>query len=643
MDKGGLGMNQKTISEYDQYLFHEGRHFHSYQMMGAHLGQVDGVSGVRFAVWAPFVKGVRVVGDFNNWQGDKHVMRPSPESGIWQLFVPGLNAGTVYKYEIIAEDGDRKQKADPYAFWAEMRPGTASKVFPLDGYVWHDEAWQAEGRARRLVSQPLNIYEVHLGSWRRKADDGFYNYREMADELVDYVVDMGYTHIELLPLAEHPLDGSWGYQITGYYAPTSRYGSPDDLKYFIDQCHLRGVGVIMDWVPGHFCKDDHGLRLFTGQPLYESGFSGLAENEGWGTLNFDFCRPEVWSFLIGNALYWFDVFHIDGLRVDAVANMLYRDYGKKKGEWLPNRYGGREDLEAVDFCKKLNEVVHEYYPQALVAAEESTTWPLLTRPVYLGGLGFDFKWNMGWMNDSLKYIALDPIHRQWEHHLLTFSFLYAFSENFLLPLSHDEVVHGKKSLLDKMPGDYWQKFANLRAFYGYFMAHPGKKLLFMGGEFGQFTEWNEARQLDWSLLEFDMHAKLKNYVQDLNHLYRRDPALWKSDESWEGFEWIDCQDYSQSIIIFLRRSGDGEFTVVLCNFTPVVRQGYRVGVPMAGRYHEVFNSDSEQYGGSGQHSGDLVTEKLAWQNQPYSLSVTVPPLATVYFKYAAGINNKEGA
>ncbi|MDR3590001.1 MAG: 1,4-alpha-glucan branching protein GlgB [Negativicutes bacterium] len=631
--------NDNGISDYDQYLFHEGRQFHSYRMLGAHLAVQDGADGVRFAVWAPNVQAVRVVGDFNLWNGDKHVMRPLPDSGVWQLFVPGLGTGTVYKYEIIDQNGVRKQKADPYAFWAELRPGTASRVFPLDGYQWRDEAWQSGDRTTGRITQPLSIYEVHLGSWRRKPDGGFLSYRELADELVNYVADMGFTHIELLPPAEHPYDGSWGYQITGYYAPTSRHGTPDDFRYLVDECHLRGIGVIVDWVPGHFCKDDHGLRLFNGEPLYESGYSGLAENKGWGTLNFDFCRPEIWSFLIGNALYWLDVFHIDGLRVDAVANMLYRDYGKKAGEWLPNRFGGRENLEAVEFCKKLNEVVHQDYPKALVIAEESTTWPLLTRPVYLGGLGFDYKWNMGWMNDSLKYIAFDPIHRQWEHHLLTFSFLYAFSENFLLPLSHDEVVHGKKSLLDKMPGDYWQKFANLRAYYGYFMAHPGKKLLFMGGEFGQFTEWSEARELDWSLLGFDMHTKLKDYVKDLNHNYRDDQAFWLADDSWKGFEWIDCQDYQQSIIAFLRKSNSGEATVVLSNFTPVVRHGYRVGVPKAGRYREVLNSDDQQYGGSGQTNGELATEEKNWHNQPYSLCLTVPPLATVYLKWTGKEND----
>jgi len=625
--------DSNMISDYDRYLFHEGSHFQSYRMLGAHLTVRDGIAGVRFAVWAPNALEVGVVGEFNGWQGKGHLMQGLGDSGIWELFVPSIATGMVYKYEIVTRDGERKLKADPYAFWAEVRPGTASKVFSLDDYNWQDDRWREGKLAVGGICQPLSIYEAHLGSWRRNPDGTFYSYRQLADQLVDYVADLAFTHIEVLPLAEHPFDGSWGYQATGFYAPTSRYGNPDDFKYFVNKCHERGIGVIMDWVPGHFCKDEQGLRLFDGCPIYESGFPGLAENQGWGTLNFDFSRPEVWSFLIGNALYWLDIFHVDGLRADAVANMMFRDYGKQPGEWLPNRYGGKEDLEAIDFIKKLNEVAHQYYPQALVIAEESTAWPLLTRPVYLGGLGFDYKWNMGWMNDTLRYISLDPVYRKWEHNLLTFSFLYAFSENFLLPLSHDEVVHGKKSLLDKMPGDYWQKFANLRAFYGYFMSHPGKKLLFMGGEFGQFSEWSEERELDWMLLDFEMHANLKRYVRDLNRYYRQDPTFWQADDNWQGFEWIDCHDYCQSIISFLRKSKDGEFTVVICNFTPVVRHDYRIGVPKPGRYREVFNSDLSRYGGSGVENPDLVAEETAWHNQPCSVSVTVPPLATIYMKY----------
>ncbi len=622
----------KAISDYDRYLFHEGRHFRSYRMLGAQIAEKGGVKGVRFAVWAPTAREVRVVGDFNGWGGDDQLKRLK-SSGIWEIFVPGIGSGALYKYRIVAADGSVHEKADPYALWAEVRPRSASRVHGLDGYHWGDSLWQGGERPTGSISKAMAIYEVHLGSWRRKADGTFYTYRELADELSGYVADMGFTHIELMPVAEHPFDASWGYQATGYYAPTSRYGSPDDFKYFVDRCHQRGLGVILDWVPGHFCKDDHGLRMFDGSPQFESGWAVRAENHGWGTLNFDFGKPEVWSFLISNAMYWFDVFHLDGLRVDAVANMIYLDYGRQEGgEWLPNEYGGRENLQAIDFLKKLNEVVHYHYPWALVIAEESTAWPLVSRPVYLGGLGFDYKWNMGWMNDTLKYVSLDPIHRQHNHQLLTFSLLYAFSENFLLPLSHDEVVHGKKSLLDKMPGDYWQKFANLRAFYGYFMAHPGKKLLFMGGEFGQFSEWYEGRGLDWLLLDYDLHAKLQDYTRDLVRYYRGDKCLWQNDDNWRGFEWIDCHDASQSVVSFLRRADDGDCTAVVVNYTPVVRHGYRIGVPQAGAYCEVFNGDRTEYGGSGVTNGELVAEPLPWHDKPFSVLLTVPPLAAVYLK-----------
>jgi 1,4-alpha-glucan branching enzyme len=625
----------RTISGYDRYLFHEGRHFRSYRMLGAQPAEKDGVKGVRFAVWAPNARSVRVVGDFNGWAGDNWMRRLKP-SGIWEVFVPGVDEGALYKFQIVAADGDVREKADPYAFWAEVRPLSASRVHALDGYKWGDSLWQGGERQTGAVNKALAIYEVHLGSWRRKEDGSFYTYRELADELSEYAADMGFTHLELLPVAEHPLDASWGYQVTGYYAPTSRYGSPDDFKYFVDRCHQKGLGVILDWVPGHFCKDDHGLRMFDGSPLFESGWPARAENHGWGTLNFDFGKPEVWSFLISNAMYWFDVYHIDGLRVDAVANMIYLDYGRQEGgEWLPNEHGGRENLEAIAFLKKLNEVVHYYYPRSLVIAEESTAWPMVSRPVYLGGLGFDYKWNMGWMNDTLKYVSLDPIDRQWEHRLLTFPLMYAFSENFLLPLSHDEVVHGKKSLLDKMPGDYWQKFANLRAFYGYFMAHPGKKLLFMGGEFGQFSEWYEGRGLDWMLLDYELHAQLHRYTRALVNYYRGDRCLWENDDNWRGFEWIDCHDSAQSVISFLRRADDGEYTVAVTNYTPVVRHGYRVGVPEGGAYREVFNSDRPEYGGSGVVNGDMRAEPVSWHSQPFSIIITVPPLATVYMKKTA--------
>lgn len=621
-----------SISSYDQYLFHEGRHFRSYEIMGAHPGVMEGRKGVRFTVWAPKAKEVRIIGEFNEWQGDDHVMSRLTDAGIWELFIEDIGPGEMYKFEIVASNGSVKHKADPYAFWAEVRPGSASSVFGLGNYQWQDSAWQNDERPTGKLDQPMLIYEVHLGSWRLKEGGELFTYRDLAKELVEYLVEMNYTHVEIMPVAEHPFDGSWGYQAIGFYAPTSRYGNPDDFKYFVDCCHAQGIAVILDWVPGHFCKDDHGLSRFDGGPLYESGFPEIAENYGWGTLNFDFCRPEVWSYLIGNAIYWFEVFHIDAIRVDAVANLLYRDYGKEEGQWMANKYGGKEDLEAVEFIKKLNEVIHHDYPRALVFAEESTTWAYLTMPVYLGGLGFDYKWNMGWMNDTLKYASLEPIHRKWNHQLLTFSLLYAFSENFLLPLSHDEVVHGKRSLLDKMPGDYWQKFANLRAFYGYFMGHPGKKLLFMGGEFGQFIEWNEADSLDWHLLEYEMHNKLHQYVKVLNHYYREDEAFWSLDTNWKGFEWIDCNDCDQSIVSFLRKASDGEMTVVLSNFTPVVRHNYRLGVPKAGEYQEVFNSDATEFGGSGIVNGSLVAEQIAWHTQPCSLVLTVPPLATIYLK-----------
>lgn len=620
------------ITDYDVHLFHEGRHFRSYHMLGAHPAvMADGTPGTRFAVWAPNAKTVAVVGDFNCWQGGAHAMQKLKDSGIWWTFIPGLTAGDIYKYEIITQTGERMLKADPFAFAAEMRPGTASVIQGREGYCWQDEVWCSRTKTNS-IKEPVAIYEVHLGSWKRTEQGAFLSYRELAHELVDYVVDMGFTHIELMPLAEHPLDASWGYQATGYYAPTSRYGTPDELRYFIDYCHQRGIGVIIDWVPGHFCKDDHGLRAFDGTNLFEGDDRQKAENQGWGTLNFDFSRHEVWSFLISNALYWMDFFHIDGLRVDAVANMLYLDYGRENGEWTPNRLGGRENLEAIDFLKKLNEVVHLHYPSCLIIAEESTAWPAVTRPVYLGGLGFDYKWNMGWMNDLLRYMSQDPIHRKWNHRSLTFSLTYAFAENYMLPLSHDEVVHGKKSLLDKMPGDYWQKFANLRAFYAYFMAHPGKKLLFMGGEFGHYAEWQEWKALDWQLLDYEMHHKLQLFSRQLLHRYRQETALWELDCGWQGFTWIDCNDADHSVIAFMRLASDGEIIIVVSNFTPVVHYGYRIGIPQPGDYEEIFNSDNEIFGGSGQGNGAFTAEPIAWHGLKYSLAMTLPPLATIYLK-----------
>ena len=620
-----------THSAYDLYLFHEGSHAHSYNMLGAHLEEQSGVRGVRFAVWAPHAREVRVAGDFNVWQGDNHLMEHVENSGIWSLFIPGLKTGDLYKYEIVTSEGEVYLKADPYAFQAECRPGTASQVASLDKYAWQDAPWRKEQDGYVSYEGPMLIYEVHLGSWKRNELGEFLTYRDMAEHLVRYVAEMGYTHIELMPVMEHPYDGSWGYQATGYYAVTSRYGSPEDFMYFVDSCHAKGIGVILDWAPGHFCKDAHGLLKFDGTPLFECGWPERGENPGWGTANFDFGKPEVVSFMISNAVFWLEMYHIDGLRVDAVANMLYLDYGREQGKWLPNQYGGRENLEAVAFLKKLNEMVFQYFPQALVIAEESTSWPLVSRPTYLGGLGFNYKWNMGWMNDMLRYMEIDPIHRKWEHNLLTFSLMYAFSENFILPLSHDEVVHGKRSLLNKMPGDYWQKFANLRAFYAFMMAHPGKKLIFMGGEFGQFIEWQDKESLDWHLLDYDMHAKLHQYVRELNFFYRQEPAFWQADYDLQGFQWIDCSDYNNSIVSFFRRDKRGSIIVVVCNFTPVVHENYRIGVPEPGKYRELFNSDGEQYGGSGQsNTALLAAEVLAWHNQACSITIKIPPLAVIY-------------
>ena len=621
------------ISQEDLYLFHEGSNFRSYQLLGAHVLTENGKQGVRLTVWAPNAQGVRVVGDFNAWQGEGHEMNRVGASGVWLLFIPGLMAGDIYKYEIQTAGGQTLMKADPYAFYAQLRPETASVVYNLNGYQWKDTKWQS--RKTKPVNQlPLLIYEVHLGSWRRGADNTVLTYRELAELLPQYASAMGYTHIEIMPVAEHPFDGSWGYQATGYYAITSRYGTPEDFMYLVDVCHEYEIGVIVDWVPGHFCKDDHGLRQFDGTALYEYADAQRAENKGWGTANFDLGRTEVLSFLISNAVFWLDVYHIDGIRVDAVSNILYLNYGREAGDWTPNQYGGDGNLEGAAFLRKLNEVVFAQRPNVLMMAEESTSWPMVSWPTYSGGLGFNFKWNMGWMNDMLRYMEIDPVHRKWNHHLLTFSFMYAFSENFILPLSHDEVVHGKKSMLNKMPGDYWQKFANLRAFYGYWMAHPGKKLLFMGSEFGQFIEWQDHESLDWHLVESPMHEKLQEYCRRLNHFYKKERSLWVVDGNWQGFEWIDCSDYTQSVICFMRKTARPEETlIVVCNFTPNVHQAYRIGVPAEGSYLEIFNSDWEEFGGSGQkNTGVLAAEETVWHNHSYSLAITLPPLATIYLK-----------
>ncbi len=613
--------------------FHNGCNYRSYLLFGAHLEDNEHHSGVRFTVYAPRAKQVSVVGDFNQWQGDSHIMESIGSSGIWQIFIPGLKVGMLYKFQIRTPKDEVFLKADPYAFHAEAPPNTASRIAALN-YQWGDMNWQQQKQKSSPYKKPLNIYELHLGSWRRGSNGEFLNYREIADQLIKEMLKMGYTHVELLPITEHPYDGSWGYQTTGYFAPTSRFGTPQDFMYFVDRCHQNGIGVILDWVPGHFCKDAHGLIRFDGEALYEHENSLRSENEQWGTLNFDFAKPEVRSFLISSAFFWLEVYHIDGLRVDAVSQMLYLDFAKKNKHWIPNVFGGNEHLEAIDFLKEMNEAVFKEFPNTLMIAEESSDWPLVTKPTYLGGLGFNYKWNMGWMNDILRYMEMDPIYRKWHHNLLTFSFMYAFSENYILSLSHDEVTHGKKSLIEKMPGDYWQKFANLRLLYGYMYTHPGKKLIFMGGEFGQFIEWQHQQALDWHLLGYDMHRKLYRYAAELNAFYRQEKSLWHLDHDWQGFEWIDPHDYSQSVITFMRKGEcEHDFLIVVANFTPVVRENYRIGVPQLSVYQEVWNSDLEIYGGSGQKNVDLLkADNLPWHNQQYSMEIKIPPLALVCFK-----------
>ena len=629
-------MEISALSDFDLYLYHQGTNYHTYEMLGAHCMEQNGRKGVRFAVWAPHAQSVSVVGDFNGWDTRTNPMEKIQDGEIWCVFLEGIEPGTVYKYAIEPQTGGPHiLKADPYGFFAEKKPQTASCVYDISQYSWHDAGWYEKKKAQRSYEQPMLTYEVHLGSWRRTMEGGYLSYRELADQLIHYVKDMHYTHIEFMPLCEHPYDGSWGYQATGYYAVTSRYGTPDDFMYLVDQAHANGIGVIMDWVPGHFCKDEQGLRHFDGQTLYESDNEQRAENWEWGTTNFDYGRTEVQSFLVSNAMFWFEQYHIDGLRIDAVANMLYLNYGRKDGEWQPNKYGDTGNLEAMDFLRKLNETIFKYHPEALMIAEESTSWPLISKPVYLGGMGFNYKWNMGWMNDMLDYVSLDPIYRKWNHDKLTFSLMYAFSENFVLPLSHDEVVHGKRSLISKMPGDYWQQFAGLRNFFGYWMAHPGKKLLFMGGEFGQFIEWNFDDSLDWHLVqEYPMHTKMLAYSRALNKFYCDHKSFWQVDFDWNGFEWIDCDDNENSVLSFVRKADDSDdFIAVICNFTPEVRSDYRVGMPRRGTYLEVFNSDDEAFGGSGvRNEGDLSTEDIRWQNRDQSLVLTLPPLATIYLR-----------
>ena len=624
------------ISGYDLQLWGEGTHHRAYEFMGAHIREVDGVKGVHFVVVAPSAARVSVVGDFNSWDGRVYPMRKLVDQGIWEIFIPGLSEGVSYKYEIKAPGGGVPfLKADPYGFFCEKRPQTASIVHDISTFEWTDAEYMKNRDAG--FEQPVAVYEVHAGSWKRHlSDNSFYSYKELADSLVPYVKDLGYTHIELLPIAEHPYDPSWGYQLTGYFAPTSRFGTPDEFAYFVDKCHASGIGVIVDWVPAHFTKDDHGLREFDGTALYEHADPRQGEHTDWGTKIFNFGRDEVKNFLMSNALFWLDKYHIDGLRVDAVASMLYLDYSRESGEWIPNKFGGRENLEAIDFLKRFNEVVHQEYEGIVTLAEESTSWPQVSRPTYLGGLGFDYKWNMGWMNDTLKYFQVDPLFRKYHHNQLTFSFIYAFSENFILPFSHDEVVHMKNSMLSKMPGDDWQKFANLRTLYTYMYAHPGKKLQFMGNEFGQWSEWTEERELHWSLLEMDKHAGLSRLTRDLNDIYRKEPSLYQVDYDWAGFEWIDFSDVDNSILAFIRYSkGREEFVVCILNLTPMYHQEYVFGVPEAGTYTTIFNSDSEHYGGSNQGAATVESEPGEWHGKPHHISVPVPPLSGMMLKLTA--------
>ena len=621
-----------VLGELDVWLLAEGSHLRPYERLGAHLREIDGVQGTAFAVWAPDAQRVSVVGDFNTWDGRRHPMRLRRECGVWELFLPNVGSGARYKYEIRSQDGHLlPQKADPYGFAAELRPSTASVVTELPQI-----ASRSTVTAGNKMSAPISIYEVHLGSWRRAEGGGFPDWQRIAETLIPYVVDLGFTHLELLPISEHPYDGSWGYQPLGLYSPTARFGSPQGFCDFVSACHAANLEVIVDWVPAHFPTDAHGLGNFDGRPLYEHADPREGMHQDWGTLIYNFGRREVFNYLVGNALFWIEHYGVDSLRVDAVASMLYRDYSRSHGEWVPNIYGGRENIEAVHFLRRMNETIGQECPSAATFAEESTAWPAVTRPPSMGGLGFNYKWNMGWMHDVLSYMALEPIYRRYHHHQLTFGLLYAFTENFVLPLSHDEVVHGKGSLINKMSGDYWQKFANLRALYGFMWAHPGKKLLFMGGEFAQWNEWNDAISLDWNLLDFPQHDGVRRLIRDLNQLYRKTPALYELDFEPAGFEWISANDSDNSVIAFIRRGYDRSRAIMcVCNFTPVVRQNYRVGVPGPGLFRERINTDSQHYGGSdvGNAYGIANAEEIPAHQHAWSVSLTIPPLATVYFEW----------
>ncbi|HLJ47140.1 MAG TPA: 1,4-alpha-glucan branching protein GlgB [Bryobacteraceae bacterium] len=620
------------LTDFELHLHGEGTNFESYRSLGAHLATCDGVPGVRFAVWAPNAELVSLVGDFNDWDTRRYPMRLRT-GGIWEIFIPAIGEGAQYKYHVRSRhQGHQQQKADPYAFATEVPPKSASVVYDLSRYEWQDAKWMTERASKDYLHEPVSIYEVHLGSWLRGPGNTLLTYRELADTLVPYVKDLAYTHVELLPPAEHPYLGSWGYQVVGYYSPSSRYGEPRDFMHLVDRFHQEGIGVIIDWVPAHFPKDAHGLAFFDGTALYEHADPRKAEHRDWGTLIFNYGRNEVRTFLISNALFWLKQYHIDGLRVDAVASMLYLDYSRKAGEWVPNIYGGNENLEAIDFLRRFNELAHTV-PGAITMAEESTAFSGVSRPVYLNGLGFTMKWNMGWMHDMLHYFAEDPIHRKYHHNNITFSMLYAFTENFVLPVSHDEVVHGKRSLLSKMPGDTWQKFASVRAFLAYMYAHPGKKLSFMGSEIGDWNEWNHDRSLPWEVLQFAFHRKLQDFVRELNRLYRSHEAFYDIDFSYTGFEWIDFHDVEQSVISFLRRAKDGRFLVFVCNFTPVPRPHYRIGVPEAGYYREILNSDSELFGGSNVgNSGGVMSDPVATQGRQQGITIILPPLGVLAFE-----------
>ncbi len=625
-----------VLGELDMLFFGEGNHVELYRRMGAHPMTLEGVTGTVFSVWAPNARRVSIVGDFNQWDGRANPMRRHPSTGIWDIFLPGVEQGMHYKFEIKDYHNNYFLKSDPLAFYSQNGRQTASIVWDIGKYSWNDAEWMRNRRERDHQKEPLSVYEVHLGSWMRIPEENhrFLSYRELAERLVPYVKEMGYTHIELMPVAEFPFDGSWGYQVVSFYAPTSRFGNPDDFRYFVDVCHQNGIGVLLDWVPAHFPRDSHGLARFDGTCLYEHEDPREGEHRDWGTLIFNYGRNEVRNFLIANGLFWLDEYHIDGLRVDAVASMLYRDYSREGDEWIPNYYGGRENLEAIYFMKRFNELAYEKYPGVITVAEESTDWPGVSRPTYLGGLGFGFKWNMGWMNDSLSYMSREPIHRQYHQNNITFSLIYAFHENFILVLSHDEVVHGKRSLLDKMPGDRWQKFANLRMFYAWMYGHPGKKLLFMGGEFGQSQEWNYASSLDWHLLQYPEHQGISKLVKDLNRLYREEAALYSLDDTHEGFEWIDFHDAANSIVSFVRKGADGSRIVFVVNATPVPRYDYRVGLPVPGYYKEILNSDAALYGGSdvGNHPG-RTSEAINCQGRDNSALFNLPPLATIVYKW----------